>query len=924
VSAAAAKRTVLAAASVAAVLATAVVGPAGGAPKFAKEKGLRDKVAPTAPANPHVVKATPSLVYVAWDPSSDDLGVAGYMVYGDGRPAVAASSSFVVSTLDCGESTDLTIIAFDRAGNRSPRVTTTVSTAACPDTQAPTTPNGFTQGATTENAVILNWTPSVDNVGVVNYGVYRNLVRIATTAAPTVTLTGLSCGRTYDYMLDAGDASGNRSDLSAAFVRTASCSDSTPPSQPANLSVSGRTESSLALSWSPSTDDVGVVGYHVSVNGSPTLTLTQTSANIANLVCDRTYNLGVDGYDAAGNRSVPASVSGTTAACAVAAPPPPAGDTTPPSTPTGLAASGVTQSGLNLNWNASTDNVAVTGYDVYRNGAKVASGSSTSAAQSGLSCGTAYAFGVVAHDAAGNSSQPAQLSAATAACAAPAPPPPAGDTTPPSQPGSFRITGSTATAINLAWNPSTDNVGVAGYRIYRNGVAGATTTQTSSSVSGLSCGSAYTFDVDAYDAAGNRSTKASLVGSTSACADTQAPSTPANVSASSRTATSIALGWSASTDNVGVVGYGLYRNGALVGTSATTTGIFSGLACNTNYTLALDAYDAAGNRSAKTTTMVATTACPDTTPPSTPTGLAASNVTSTGLTLGWNASTDNVGVSGYDVYRNGTKMATVTSTSSAQTGLSCGTSYSFGVVARDAAGNSSPQAPLTPQTSACAPPPPPTPSPITYVSNVAIGLNVGNDPKPEWDDYVISNTGDSGVIMGPVAGDPATALRRFDISGVGAGPNQPPWPVHGIYCKRPNTLLEDIKVRMAASPESRDALTLRRHGITVNRFDVDSVTDFATSYFEEDSIGGVVTLSNGVASAPSGYGMWVGLNTASVVRQKFVFSNVNFTIGGSNPKIIGVDPSEYVGPGVELHNVTLNGQPATAAMVQGMPVISIS
>ena len=90
--------------------------------------------------------------------------------------------------------------------------------------------------------------------------------------------------------------------------------------------------------------------------------------------------------------------------------------------------------------------------------------------------------------------------------------------------------------------------------------------------------------------------------------------------------------------------------------------------------------------------MVSTTACPDTTPPSTPTGLAASNVSQTGLTLTWNASTDNVGVTGYDVYRNGTKMATVTSTSSSQTGLACGTSYAFGVVARDAAGNSSPQA----------------------------------------------------------------------------------------------------------------------------------------------------------------------------------------------------------------------------------------
>ena len=63
-----------------------------------------------------------------------------------------------------------------------------------------------------------------------------------------------------------------------------------------------------------------------------------------------------------------------------------------------------------------------------------------------------------------------------------------------------------------------------------------------------------------------------------------------------------------------------------MGTSTTTDGIFSGLTCNTNYTLAVDAYDAAGNRSAQDDVMVATTACPDTTPPSTPTGLAASSV----------------------------------------------------------------------------------------------------------------------------------------------------------------------------------------------------------------------------------------------------------------------------------------------------------
>ena len=77
----------------------------------------------------------------------------------------------------------------------------------------------------------------------------------------------------------------------------------------------------------------------------------------------------------------------------------------------------------------------------------------------------------------------------------------------------------------------------------------------------------------------------------------------------------------------------------------------------------------------------------DTTAPSTPTGLTASGTTSTSTNLSWNASTDNVGVTGYDVLRNGTSVATVTGTTYTATGLTPSTAYSFAVRARDAAGN---------------------------------------------------------------------------------------------------------------------------------------------------------------------------------------------------------------------------------------------
>jgi hypothetical protein len=85
------------------------------------------------------------------------------------------------------------------------------------------------------------------------------------------------------------------------------------------------------------------------------------------------------------------------------------------------------------------------------------------------------------------------------------------------------------------------------------------------------------------------------------------------------------------------------------------------------------------------------------------------------LTLTWNASSDNVGVTGYDVYRNSTKMTTVSSTSSSQTSLACGTSYTLGVVARDAVGNSSSQASLQATTSACAAP---APAPSNRYANI--------------------------------------------------------------------------------------------------------------------------------------------------------------------------------------------------------------
>jgi fibronectin type 3 domain-containing protein len=106
------------------------------------------------------------------------------------------------------------------------------------------------------------------------------------------------------------------------------------------------------------------------------------------------------------------------------------------------------------------------------------------------------------------------------------------------------------------------------------------------------------------------------------------------------------------------------------------------------YSYTVAARNAVGNISPYSASVSITIA--DTTPPTTPTGLTAAAAGSTGANLSWSASTDNVGVTGYIVRRNGIQVATPTTTSYADAGLSAATTYSYTVAARDAAGNISP------------------------------------------------------------------------------------------------------------------------------------------------------------------------------------------------------------------------------------------
>lgn len=265
------------------------------------------------------------------------------------------------------------------------------------------------------------------------------------------------------------------------------------------------------------------------------------------------------------------------------------------------------------------------------------------------------------------------------------------DTTAPSIPTGLTGTAPATTQTNLAWTISSDNVGVIGYKVYRNGVQIATTTTPSYVNTGLTPSTTYAYSVAAYDLAGNVSALSVTVNVTTPSTppvDTTAPSVPAGVVAVAVSTTQINLTWSASTDNVGVAGYRVLRNGTQIATTTSATYSNTGLNPSTSYTYTVSAYDLAGNVSAVSLPASATTLTPpDTTAPSVPTGLTAVPASATVINLSWTASTDNIGVVGYKVFRGATQIATTTSTSYSNTGLTPATAYSYTVRAYDLAGN---------------------------------------------------------------------------------------------------------------------------------------------------------------------------------------------------------------------------------------------
>lgn len=198
---------------------------------------------------------------------------------------------------------------------------------------------------------------------------------------------------TYAY-----DAAGNRTQTSSGL-------DQVLPSVPTGLTGAPHTPTRIDLSWTASSDNVGVAGYHILRGGNQIGTSTSTGYSDLTVVHSTTYTYTVRAYDVAGN------VSGPSAPRNVSTP-----DQTPPSIPSSLSAVAASPSRINLSWSASSDSggSGLAGYRVYRGPTLLATTAATSYSDTGLAASTLYTYSVAAYDNANNpSSQSSPASATT-------------------------------------------------------------------------------------------------------------------------------------------------------------------------------------------------------------------------------------------------------------------------------------------------------------------------------------------------------------------------------------------------------------------------------------------------------------------------------------------------------------------------------
>jgi hypothetical protein len=536
----------------------------------------------------------------------------------------------------------------------------------------PAAPTSLSATAASTSAINLSWSDTTGDA--TGYYVERSpddstWTQVGSTTSTTYQDTGLSAGTTYYYRIQAYNGGGDSSFTSVASAATQSAA----PTAPTSLLATATSTSAISLSWTDNSNNE--TGFYVerSPDNSTwtqiaTLNANVTTYNDSSLSSATTYYYRVRAYNAGGNSAYTNTSSATT-------------QTTPPNTPSTLAATAVSTTEIDLAW---TDNSNQTGFYIERSPdnstwTQIASTTSTSYHDTGLSSATTYYYRICAYNAGGDSSYTSVSSATT-------------QTPVPNAPTTLLATATSTSAISLSWTDNSSNE--TGFYVERSPddsswtqIASLGANVTTYNDSSLSSATTYYYRVRAYNAGGN----SAYTNVSSATTQTPAPGVPTAFSATAVSTTEIDLAW---TDNSNQTGFYIERSPdnstwTQIGSTTATSYHDTSLASSTTFYYRVRAYNAGGD-SAYTSAMSATTLTPI---PAAPTTLVATANSTTQITIGWTDNSSNE--TGFYIERSPdnstwTQIASVAanSTSYINTGLSASTAYYYRVRAYNAGGDS--------------------------------------------------------------------------------------------------------------------------------------------------------------------------------------------------------------------------------------------
>ena len=586
----------------------------------------------------------------------------------------------------------------DAAGNLAVSSDAVFTTAPAPDTTPPTVSLTAPAADSAVSGAIAVSATAADNVGVVGVQFKLDNANMGSelTAGPYAIVwntTGVPNG-SHTLSAVARDAAGNTatSDVVAVTVNN----DITPPVL-SGVAASSIGPNTATIAWTTNEPGTSRVEYgpttsYGSLTPLDSSLVTAHSVTVSALTPSTLYHYRARSRDAAGNLAVSGDFTFLTL-------PPP--DTTPPAVSMTAPAANSSVSGTIAVTATASDDVGVASVQFKLNGANLGPVDTTNTYSISWDTTTvgngSYTLTAVARDAAGNAATSAGITVTVN-----------NDLTPPVLSGvTASATGPASATITWTTDEPADSqveYGLTtGYGSASALDAGKVTAHTVS-LTGLAAGSLYHYRVKSKDAAGNLAVSSDAVFTTAPAPDTTPPTVVITAPAANSSVSGTVTVTASASDNIGVASIQFKLDDANLGAEITTPPYTftwnTTTVANGTHTLTAVARDVAGNIATSAPESV-TAANGDTLPPSTPTSLTATAVSSSQIFLVWSPSTDNVGVVGYKIFRDGVQVATNSNSTYQDAGLSRATLYTYTVAAFDAAGNTSaPSAPATATTQA--------------------------------------------------------------------------------------------------------------------------------------------------------------------------------------------------------------------------------